>query len=124
MVHGGRVGIANANRWKAKKGVAMGEKVYSIGHKRIMFSDTNDEFACLCTFPHNNEEKLGVEDLQSLSIFGAVVQLVLKGYYDDHEGEYIFIPHDVPPYVLRDVRSLTKRAIDGGYALRIRSGTV
>lgn len=91
----------------------MGEKSYSIGHKYIRFSEGDDEFSCLCTFPHNDQEHLEIDRLKSLAIFGAVVQLVLKGYYDDHEGEYIFIPHDVPSYVLRDVRSLTMLAADG-----------
>jgi len=86
----------------------MGEKSYSVGHKYIQFSrEGDDEFSCLCTFPHNDQERLEVDRLKSLAIFGAVVQLILKGYYEDHEGEYIFIPHDVPLYVLRDVRSLT-----------------
>ena len=90
----------------------MGEKSYRVLGKLIQFSDSDDEFTCLCTFPRNDQEHLDIERLKSLAIFGAVVQLVLKGYYDDHEGEYIFIPHDVPSYVLRDVRSLTSRAVD------------
>jgi len=90
----------------------MGEKSYRVLGKLIQFSDSDDEFTCLCTFPHNDQEHLDIDRLKSLAIFGAVVQLVLKGYYDDHEGEYIFIPHDVLSYVLRDVRSLTSCAVD------------
>lgn len=90
----------------------MGEKSYRVLGKLIQFSESDDEFTCLCTFPHNDQEHLEIDRLKSLAIFGAVVQLVLKGYYDDHEGEYIFIPHDVPSYVLRDVRSLTSCAVD------------
>jgi hypothetical protein len=89
----------------------MGEKSYSVGHKYIQFREDDDEFSCLCTFPHNDQEHLDIERLKSLAIFGAVVQLILKGYYDDHDGEYIFIPHDVPSYVLRDVRILTSCAV-------------
>jgi hypothetical protein len=90
----------------------MGEKSYRVRGKSIRFSDNDDEFMCLCTFPHNDQCHLDIDRLKSLAVFGAVVQLVLKGYYDDHKGEYIFIPHDVPPYVLRDVRNLTMPADD------------
>ena len=87
----------------------MGEKSYSVGHKYIQFSESDDEFVCLCTFPHNDLTNIGLEleRVRSLAIFGAVVKLVLAGYYADHENEYIYIPDDVPQYVLDAVRNLT-----------------
>lgn len=80
----------------------MSEKAYKIKDKYIMFEE-NNEVSCLCTFPHNYAEKLEMTDLQSLALLGAVVRLVIGGYYDDHKGEYIFIPSDVPEWIIREV---------------------
>lgn len=85
----------------------MGEKPYRIHNKIIMFNDNNDEFGCLCTFPHNNNEKLYFEDIQSLAMFGAVVRLVLNGYYENYDG-YIFIPGDVPQWIIDGIRNIGK----------------
>jgi hypothetical protein len=92
----------------------MGETIYTIGDKQMLFAEGDDEFPCLCTFPENDDGHLDIERLKSLALFGVAVQLVLKGYYDDHKGEYIYIPYDVPPYILRDVRSLTTLTTDAG----------
>lgn len=84
----------------------MGENVYKVRGKMIKFSESDDSFCCLCTFPHNDDEQILPHRAKSLAVFGAVVQLVLKGYYDGYDGEYIFIPHDVPDWVVRDIEKL------------------
>lgn len=82
----------------------MGEKTYSIRNKHIRFSEDNDDYGCLCTFPHNDNEYLSLDRLKSLALFGAVVRLVMDGYYDDREDDgYIFIPQDVPEWILESV---------------------
>lgn len=82
----------------------MGEQSYYIKNKIIRFRE-EDSFPCLCTFPHNDHEYLQKDRVRSLAVFGAVVRLVLDGYYDDHEGNYIFIPGDVPNWILSGVES-------------------
>lgn len=82
----------------------MGEKSYDVGHKYIQFNEESD-FACLCTFPDNDGDELGIDRIKSLALFGAVARLVLDGYYDQH-GEYIYIPDDVPGWILRDIQNL------------------
>ena len=89
----------------------MGEKVYDVGHKFIQYSEDDVEFMCLCTFPHNDQEHLEIDRLKSLAIFGAVVRLIHDGYYSEH-GDYIYIPRDVPEWVLEGVRRLTMLAPD------------
>lgn len=85
----------------------MGEKYYPVKNKYIVFDENNDEFGCLCTFPHNYNEKLNLADLQTLAIFGAVVRLVLAGYYDNHD-EYVFIPNDVPQWIIDGIKNIGK----------------
>ena len=88
----------------------MGEKSYDVGHKYIRFSEESD-FSCLCTFPHNDNGELSIERMKALALFGAVVRLIFDDYYAEH-GEYIYIPDDVPEWVLEGVRSLTMLAPD------------
>lgn len=83
----------------------MGEKTYEVKGKLIRFSEDSDEFDCLCTFPHNDQETLEVGRVVALALFGAVVRLVFDGYYDNHEGGYIFIPQDVPDWIVEGVVS-------------------
>ena len=95
----------------------MGEQRYRINGKAVIFSDWNDEFPCLCCFPGNyiteNGESVDGELLQSLALFGAVVRLIFDGYYDQvSKDEYIYIPGDVPDWVLAKVRLLTLAAPD------------
>lgn len=84
-------------------------KVYRVGKHSIIFSenDVDDYIICLCTFPHNNEEKLDVDYLRSLALFGAVVRLIFDGYYDGHDDDYIFIPADVPQWIRDEIERLT-----------------
>ena len=68
------------------------------------FSDSDDEFDCLCTFPHNDGEALTVERLRSLALLGAAVVMA----YDNpvSRDDYIFIPRDIPGWILDGIRGL------------------
>ena len=35
----------------------MGEKIYQIGEYPLQFSEMDDDYVCLCTFPHNDQGK-------------------------------------------------------------------
>lgn len=88
----------------------MGCKTYRIDGKLVMFSELDDEFSCLCTFPHNDEDGISVDRLIELALFGAVVTLIKHGYYENvDEGEYIIIPHDVPATIMEDIRKYRKQ---------------
>ena len=85
----------------------MSEKIYDIGHHYIQFSDSDDEFGCLCIFPHEDDiEHLELDRLKSLALLGAVARLIFDGYYERH-GEFIYIPNDVPEWVLDGVRRMS-----------------
>lgn len=84
----------------------MGEKTYQVGTKQVCFSESDTEFACLCTFPHNDNSFLEIDRAKALVLFGAVVRLIHDGYYTTH-GEYIYIPGDVPAWIIEGVRKLS-----------------
>jgi hypothetical protein len=85
----------------------MGEQIYEIKDKFVSFQDSDDEFSCLCLFPPK-DERLEIDKVKSLALFGAVVRLILDGYYDDeyYDNKYIYIPLDVPEWILNDIRRI------------------
>lgn len=89
----------------------MGELYYAIGKKSVVFNEESDT-GCLCTFPHNDNGIVDIDRLKSLALFGAAVQLILKGHYDSFAGEYVVIPDDLPEYILHDVENLCKNEYD------------
>jgi len=84
----------------------MGEKSYPVGRFYICFSDVDDEFGCPCTFPHNYNEHLDIGDVQALALLGAVTRLIFDGYYDSLSDGHIYIPQDVPAWILDGVRKI------------------
>jgi len=68
------------------------------------FLDSDDEFGCLCTFPHNNGEEMTADDVKSLALLGAAVAIAEN---DPATGEYVFIPGDLPDWIVDAVRRVT-----------------
>lgn len=83
----------------------MGCKTYEINDKLFSFSD-DDSFACLCTFPHNNDYKLDNDDLRSLVLLGAAVTLSRSG---DISSGFNWIPGDLPKWIIDEVDRLLPR---------------
>lgn len=67
------------------------------------FSESQGEWSCLCTFPHNNGEQLDRDALRSLALLGAAVAMAHNGSF---EGEETIFPHDVPEWVRKGIDAL------------------
>ena len=95
----------------------MGEQVYTVSGRlkgdetksgewtnfKIQFSEIDDDTSCLCTFPHNNGEKLDKEDVRSLAMLGAAVVLAHRGELED---EYNFLPHCLPQWIRDELKRI------------------
>ena len=88
----------------------MGERIYPIVANEsshgdsdfVMFSEMNDEFGCLCTFPFNDGEELDIERIKALALLGAATVLILSG---DLDGP-VFIPDGLPRWIVDAVRRI------------------
>ena len=80
----------------------MGENVYPVqdydgNWLDIRFSEMDDDYGCLCTFPYR-DERLDVEDIRDLALFGAAVRLAFEG-----ELEHGFLPDAVPEWIRKEI---------------------
>ena len=80
----------------------MGERSYEVGDSYVRFSDMDDEFRCLCTFPFDDGEELGIERIKALALLGAATVLKLSG---DLDGP-VFIPDGLPAWIVDAVRRI------------------
>jgi len=65
--------------------------------KRILFSEMDDSYRCLCTFPGNDKiEGIDKDRIISLALLGAAVAMAHHGRFDD---EYIRLPYDIPGWI-------------------------
>lgn len=81
----------------------MGENVYPIqdydgNWLEIRFSESDDEYSCLCTFPYNDMGRLDVDKVRSLALFGAAVRLAFDG-----DLEHGFLPKAVPEWIRNEI---------------------
>lgn len=67
-------------------------------HGGIMFSEMNDDIGCLCTFPHNDGDRLDAERVRSLAYLGAAVVL-------EHNGdlEHPYLPKCLPDWIRNEI---------------------
>jgi len=86
----------------------MGEWSYEIDDTYVRFSDMDDEFRCLCTFPFHDGEELDIERIKSLALFGAAVHLLMSGELDGP----VFIPDGLPRWIVDAVRRIRAGATD------------
>ena len=79
----------------------MGEQVYSIEGQEVQFSEVEDTYACLCTFPFNDKAfggKLDADTVRSLALLGAAVCLAHQG-----ELELPILPQGVPEWIRDEI---------------------
>lgn len=76
----------------------MGEHVYEVGDKiTVRFSEDDESFSCLCTFPFNDDLEKGkimLYRVRSLALLGMAVIMAHK--IRDNEEHRINLPFDVP----------------------------
>lgn len=61
------------------------------------FVEMDDETCCLCTFPHNDQNRPCADRVRSLAYLGAMFVLAKRGEVE--RGEYVYLPHDLPPAI-------------------------
>ncbi len=90
----------------------MGEKTYTTtdydGREYIFrFSDSVDDWLCLCTFPHNDQHELSPSRVQSLALLGAAVALVARGLIErEPNDQYFSLPDAVPQWIRDEIKRL------------------
>jgi hypothetical protein len=88
------------------------ESVYLVSGKRvtwedfsIQFSEMDDDWQCLCTFPHNDGAEISLSRLRSLALLGAAVVLAHNG---ELEEETNFLPLCIPKWIRDEITSKIK----------------
>jgi hypothetical protein len=82
----------------------MGEKGYAISgwwseeEHYLQFSDSDDDYACLCTFSGNDMGQLDLGEVRSLALFGAAVRLAFSD-----ELEHGILPGAVPEWIREEI---------------------
>ena len=77
----------------------MGEQVYHVDGIDIQFSVfDDDDWVCLCTFPHNDAGALTSYRVASLALLGAATVLAHNG--DLSTGA---LPEDVPEWIRSEI---------------------
>ena len=81
----------------------MGENIYPIqdydgNWLELRFSEMDDDYSCLCTFPMNDMERLDADRVRSLALFGAAVRLAFDGVL-----EHGFLPSTVPEWIRDEI---------------------
>lgn len=79
----------------------MGCDYYHVHGHLIHFSDCDDSYGCLCTFPHNYEPILDVDAVRSLALLGAAAVLVLEQKFG--KDEYVFLPSAIPDWIKQEI---------------------
>lgn len=76
----------------------MGEHVYNVGDKiTARFSESDDSFGCLCTFPGNDrleDNRINSERVRSLALLGMAV--IMTHDIRDNKEHRINLPYEVP----------------------------
>ena len=69
----------------------------------IQFSSTDDDWRCLCTFPHNDGKTIDVSRMRSLALLGAAVVLAHQGELEETNS---FLPFCVPEWIREEISRL------------------
>ena len=76
----------------------MGEKIYQIGEYPLQFSEMDDDYVCLCTFPHNDQGVLTPDRVRSLALLGAAIVLA-----HSNDLDHPFLPNCVPGWIRKEI---------------------
>ena len=76
----------------------MGEDRYHVGKYPLQFSEMDDDYICLCTFPHNDQGALTPDRVRSLALLGAAVVLARSCSL-----EHPFLPACVPEWIRKEI---------------------
>ena len=76
----------------------MGEDRYHIGKYPLQFSEMDDDYICLCTFPYNDQGELTPDRVRSLALLGAAVVLARSCSL-----EHPFLPACVPEWIRKEI---------------------
>jgi hypothetical protein len=75
---------------------------YNIGNGNLLrFSESADDIACLCTFPHNDGNELTPCRVRSLAYLGAMLMLSRRGTLG--RGQYVYVPADLPKWMRDEI---------------------
>lgn len=80
----------------------MSEEMYGIEGMDIQFSETDETWRCLCTFPHNDGNHLDSARVASLALLGAAVVLANRG-----ELSHGMLPDAVPVWMRNEIKRNT-----------------
>lgn len=80
------------------------------GRCSVHFNESSEEVCCLCTFPHNDGDTLGVERVRALAYLGAMIALLHQGEVSapltqtgHGRREVAHIPDDLPEWIRREI---------------------
>jgi hypothetical protein len=79
-------------------GIITREEGYS---SSLHFSDLDEEWECLCTFPYNDQGKLDSSRVRSLALLGAAVVLAHNGELDNP-----LLPNGVPEWIREEIKRI------------------
>lgn len=67
----------------------------------LHFSDLDEEWRCLCTFPYNDGDTLDASRVRSLALLGAAVVLAHNDELDNP-----ILPNGVPEWIRNEIKRL------------------
>jgi len=73
----------------------MGCDVYDVEGTQIRFSEDDGTVGCLCTFPHNDDETVSLDRIESLALLGAAVVLLHHGILTGP----VYLPVELPGWI-------------------------
>ena len=83
----------------------MGEDVYTVNDIDIRFSEADEEYSCLCTFPANG---IDLEVVRSLALLGTATVLACR----EDEEDLWFLPHCVPQEIRDGIDEILYNPLD------------
>lgn len=81
----------------------MGCRTYDVNDWSVHFSESDDDVGCLCTFPHNDGDRLSPERVRSLAMLGAVVVLA---HQSEAVNGWLYVPGSLPNWMRREIERL------------------
>ena len=72
----------------------------------ILFSESDEDWSCVCTFPHNySDGRLYYDIVRSLALLGAALAMAHHGEFRDNDG-YVYLPGCIPQWIQDEIKRL------------------